>query len=482
MTGQRMALIGGEWTGASDGAVLLRHNPAATDELVAEFPALGAGDVTRAVDCAAEAAAEWSRTGPLERGRILLDAAARLRARAGQVASDIVREMGKTRAEADGEVGSAASFLEYYGGLGRASQGDLLGDRRPGVIAWAAREPVGIVVLITPWNDPLATPARKLAPALIAGNTVLLKPSLETPLSALHLAEVLQEAGLPPGVLNVVTGRSSTIAGPLLENDVVGAMSFTGSTAVGMHLQRQLAGRMRVQTEMGGKNASLVLPDADMGLAVSTIASAAIGQSGQRCTATSRVIVHEAVADEFTEAFAEHVRALRVGPGDRPDVDVGPVVTDGHLAGICGAIDAARAEGARVVTGGGRMSGEDYARGHFVEPTVLAEVTPGMTVWREEVFGPVVGLTRVPSFDEGVRLVNDSRYGLAAGVFTQNLTWAHRFAREADAGQVAVNLPTMGWDVHVPFGGFKESGSPFKEHGTEGLRFYTRVKSVAVRI
>jgi alpha-ketoglutaric semialdehyde dehydrogenase len=476
-----MTLIGGRWTAATDGEVLQRHNPAATDEVVAEFPALGRAEVESAVAQAAEAAVEWRRLGALHRGRVLLDAAGILRARADQVAGDIVREMGKTRAEADAELGSAIAFLEYYGGLGRSSQGDLLSDRRPGVLAWTAREPVGVVVLITPWNDPLATPARKLAPALITGNAVLLKPSLETPLSALHLAEALGDAGLPPGVLSVVTGPSSRVAGPLLDNDVVTAMSFTGSTAVGLHLQRQLAGRMRVQTEMGGKNAALVLPDADLDLAVSTIAGAVAGQTGQRCTATSRVVVHEAIADEFGSALAERVERLRVGPGDQPDVEVGPLVTQDHLDGVCAAVDRARSDGARLVAGGGRLRSGVHERGHFLQPTVLTDVTPAMPVWREEIFGPVVGVVRTASFEEGVALVNDSRYGLAASVFTRDLTSAHRFVAEADAGQVAVNLPTSGWDVHVPFGGFKESGSPFKEHGTEGLNFYTRVKSVALR-
>jgi aldehyde dehydrogenase (NAD+) len=339
-----------------------------------------------------------------------------------------------------------------------------------------------VVALITPWNDPLVTPARKLAPALIMGNTVLLKPSLETPLSALHLAEILYEAGLPAGVLSVVTGSSERVAGPLLENDVVTAMSFTGSTAVGLHLQRQLAGRMRVQTEMGGKNAALVLPDADLELAVATIVKAAVGQTGQRCTATSRVVVHESIADEFTASLAAGFARLRVGPGDQPGVDVGPLVTQGHLESVCAAVDRATADGAQLLSGGSRLRGGAHDRGHFMQPTVIGDVTPAMPVWREEIFGPVVGVVRTSSFEDGVALVNDSRYGLAASVFTRDLSWAHRFAQEVDAGQIAVNLPTMGWDVHVPFGGFKESGSPFKEHGTEGLNFYTRVKSVAVQL
>jgi aldehyde dehydrogenase (NAD+) len=477
-----MTLLGGDWTGAADGEVLVRHNPAATDEVVAEFPALGPVEIERAVRQAAEAAGAWRRLGPLNRGRILLDAATIVRARADELAADIVREMGKTRAEADAEVGSAAAFLEYSGSLGRSSQGDLLADRRPGVLGWTSREPVGVVALITPWNDPLVTPARKLAPALIMGNTVLLKPSLETPLSALHLAEILYEAGLPAGVLSVVTGSSERVAGPLLENDVVTAMSFTGSTAVGLHLQRQLAGRMRVQTEMGGKNAALVLPDADLELAVATIVKAAVGQTGQRCTATSRVVVHESIADEFTASLADGFARLRVGPGDQPGVDVGPLVTQGHLESVCAAVDRATADGAQLLSGGSRLRGGAHDRGHFMQPTVIGDVTPAMPVWREEIFGPVVGVVRTSSFEDGVALVNDSRYGLAASVFTRDLSWAHRFAQEVDAGQIAVNLPTMGWDVHVPFGGFKESGSPFKEHGTEGLNFYTRVKSVAVQL
>jgi acyl-CoA reductase-like NAD-dependent aldehyde dehydrogenase len=239
---------------------------------------------------------------------------------------------------------------------------------------------------------------------------------------------------------------------------------------------------MRVQTEMGGKNAALVLPDADLELAVATIVKAAVGQTGQRCTATSRVVVHESIADEFTASLADGFARLRVGPGDQPGVDVGPLVTQGHLESVCAAVDRATADGAQLLSGGSRLRGGDHDRGHFMQPTVIGDVTPAMPVWREEIFGPVVGVVRTSSFEDGVALVNDSRYGLAASVFTRDLSWAHRFAQEVDAGQIAVNLPTMGWDVHVPFGGFKESGSPFKEHGTEGLNFYTRVKSVAVQL
>jgi aldehyde dehydrogenase (NAD+) len=385
--------------------------------------------------------------------------------------------MGKTLPEAASETSRCADFLDYYASLAREAHGEMLADARPGVSIWTLEEPVGLVLAITPWNDPLATPARKLAPALIAGNAVMLKPAIETPVSALALAAILDEAGAPPGTVNTVTGHVSTIEDALLGDPRIGAVSFTGSTDVGLMLQQRLAARnIRIETEMGGKNAAVVLPEADLPLAAKVIADAAFNQSGQRCTATSRVIVHEAVRERFVDLLADAAAGLRVGPGLDSSTTMGPLVSESHRASVQAAINGAVAQGARVLYEDDQASSEGPC---FVSPTIL-DVSSAMEIWRLEVFGPVVALLVVDSFDAALAAANDSAYGLAASVFTQDLAAAHRFIRGAAVGQVAVNLPTSGWDVHQPFGGWKASGSPFKEHGKHGLRFYTRVKTVAL--
>lgn len=473
-------LIGGQWVEAIAGDVLVRRNPADRDEVVARYPAMAEADVAVAMDAAASATDDWRDLGSLGRGRVLLDAAALLRADAESVAADITRENGKTLAEARAEVTAAANFFEYFGGLGRGHWGELLADRRPGVDALTLREPLGVVALITPWNDPLVTPARKLAPALIAGNTVVLKPANETPLSAYHLARVLAAAGLPPGVLNVVTGRAGDLAPRLLGDPRLRAVSFTGSTAVGMRLRQDLAGTtVRLQTEMGGKNASLVLADADLPKAADTVISAAYGQCGQRCTATSRVVVDSEVYSEFVRLLRERATAMRVGPGHSDDVDLGALVSEEHLSSVAAALVRAEREGG-TVHGGRRLTDGPLERGNFMSPAVVTDVPRAGQTWHEEIFGPVLAVAPVDGLTEGIAAVNEGRYGLAAAVFTRDLRAALTFVHSVDAGQVAVNLPTPGWDVHVPFGGFKESGSPFKEHGEEALGFYTRVKSAVV--
>ncbi|WP_405725687.1 aldehyde dehydrogenase family protein [Streptomyces sp. NBC_01537] len=471
-------LSGGQWV--ASGEWLDVHDPSDVRTPVARVPALSADDVTRAYDHAAKGFAVWKRTSPFERARILNGAARLLRERAEDIAADLVAEMGKTRAEATGEVGKAADFLEYYAGIAREGYGTLLHDVRPDTRTSFQREPIGVVLAITPWNDPLLTPARKLAPCLAAGNAAVLKPATETPIVALHFARALHDAGLPAGVLNVVTGRGSVIGDALIADPRIAAVTFTGSNEVGEGLRASLAAsNVRFQGELGGKNATAVLADADLPAAAKAVAAASFGQAGQRCTATSRVIVEAAVLDRFTELLLAEVAALRTGPGAAPGTTMGPLVSPRQRDGVLADIDLAVKQGAAVLTGGDRPEDEARRHGCYVNPTVLADVTPEMNVWRDEVFGPVIALRTVGSFEEAVEAVNDSAYGLAAAVFTQNLTSAYRFVEEVECGQVAVNTTTSGWDVHHPFGGFRDSGSAFKEQGTEALRFYTRVKTVA---
>ena len=475
-------LVGGSWVMASDGATLAVLDPSDLRRVVGRVPAMTVSDVHAAFDAAAAGFAGWRQTVPLERAAVLLATAAALRARRDELAGLIVDEMGKTFAEASVEVVKSADFFEFYASLARLPQGELLADGRPNTVTSVRIEPVGVVLAIAPWNDPLLTPCRKLGPALAAGNSVVLKPSDQTPLIALRLAELLEESGLPAGVLGTVTGRSRDLADALIGHPRLAAVTFTGSTAVGREIERRLAGSgIRVQAELGGKNASVVLRDADLELSAATIASAAFAQAGQRCTATSRVVVEEPVAQDFLVALSERVERLVVGPGRDPLVTMGPVVSASHRESVLGYITGALAEGGRIVNGGGASDGGRLANGCFVDPTVVADVRPDMALWREEVFGPVLGVTTAPDFASAVELANDSAYGLSAAIFTRDLGKAETFISRIDTGQVSVNLPTAGWDVHHPFGGFGDSGSPFKEQGTSGLRFYTRIKTAAVR-
>ncbi|MFT4210644.1 MAG: aldehyde dehydrogenase family protein [Microbacterium sp.] len=471
-------LVGGRFTTEATGDPIEVRNPA-DDTVIGHVPGMGPADVDAVLNAALEGARAWRRTGPIERGRVLLNAAALIRADADDLAALIVTEMGKTTTEARGEVGKTAEFFEYYGGMGRNSFGDVVPDARPGTFALQLHEPIGVVLLVTPWNDPLLTPARKMAPALIAGNAVVIKPATETPIITLRLAEVLTRAGLPAGVLGTVTGRGSQIGDLLTTDPRFAAVSFTGSTSVGLGIQRKLAGSgVRVQTEMGGKNAAVVLADADLDLAASVVVAGAFGQAGQRCTATSRLIVQREIAAELRERIAAATGKLRVGPGS-DQVDLGPVVSRAQQTDIRSRVAAGLAEGATIIAGAALSDGL-VERGAFVQPLFVSVDTEN-SLWREEVFGPVLSMIEVDDLDEAIERVNDSNYGLSAAIFTRDLGAAHRFVAEVDTGQVSVNQPTSGWDIHQGFGGFKESGSAFKEQGTAALAFYTRIKTVAVR-
>ncbi|MDT3444692.1 MULTISPECIES: aldehyde dehydrogenase [unclassified Pseudofrankia] len=474
------AHVGGRWEGS--GTLLDVHDPSDWDTVVARVPALGADVVREGYKTAREGARIWGRTNALERGRVLFRAAAILRDRASELARLLAQENGKTLAEATGEVGKSAEFFEFYAGVARLPYGDLIHDARPDTTTSVWHEPVGVVLAITPWNDPLLTPSRKLAPAFAAGNAVVLKPASDTPTIALELTRALVDAGLPPEAITTVTGRIGEIGEDLVGSPEIDAITFTGSTGVGLDLQRKVAGRnIRVQCEMGGKNAAIVLADADLDLAAETIAAAGFAQAGQRCTATSRVLVEASVKDSFVERLVAVANSYAAGPSLDPSTVVGPMVSRRQQSDVIGHVATASAEGATIAAGGTVGAGEVLQKGCYVLPTVLDDVTADMTIWRTEVFGPVVAVLAVSSLDEAVELANASEYGLSAALFTKSMSAANTFLRDIDAGQAAVNLPTSGWDVHHPFGGFKLSGSPFKEQGLGALAFYTRTKTCAVR-
>ncbi|MEA2495474.1 MAG: alpha-ketoglutaric semialdehyde dehydrogenase [Thermoleophilaceae bacterium] len=472
-------LVGGAWREGGNGEWLEVRNPADRREVVGLVPAMVPADVDDAYRAAADASVAWGASSGIARGRVLLETSRLLRDRRAEIARDLTREMGKTLAEAQGEVDKSADFFEYYAGYGRFPQGEVLAHERAGARVWTVHEPVGVVLAITPWNDPLLTPARKVAPALAAGNAVLLKGASYTPIVSHHLAKALFDAGLPKGVLATVTGSTSVIGDALVEHEALKAVSFTGSNEVGDHLRQQLAGRsVKLLAELGGKNAAVVLADADLDAAVAAISGAGFAQAGQRCTATSRLIVDRKVAAELLDRLAAAASALVVGPGLDPGTVVGPLVADEqqrvvaeYVAGVPGAV--------KVLAGGEIPPDPALSHGSYYAPTLLGSVSADMAVWREEIFGPVIAAMEIEGLDEAIDVVNGSVYGLAAGVYTSSLDAADRFAREVNVGQVAINLPTSGWDVHMPFGGFKASGSGHKEQGAEALDFYTRVKTVA---
>lgn len=474
--------IGSNWVSGESDRVVEDRCPSDQSQLLTSFNLLSPSQVRQAVEAAAEGAEVWRATSPVARAAVLSRAAGNLRKEKEEFAKTVSLENGKTLAEASVEVEKSAEFLEFYAATARLPQGGMIADARQGTRAMALVEPVGVVVMITPWNDPMLTPARKLGPALVSGNSVILKPARETPLAALIIVRALVDAGMPDGVINLVITDHDIFDREVIASPHIAAVTFTGSTEVGLNLGRKLAGRnVRLQTEMGGKNASVVLADADLDMAVQTILGASFGQAGQRCTATSRILVEASVHDLFVEKLVAAVDKLKMGGSTADGTTMGPVISRRHQQEVLRHIEAARASNANILCGGVAPTENGLDRGCFVEPTVIAGVTADMPIWRDEVFGPVLAIASVDSFDGALSAVNDSVYGLSAALFTTNLRSAQRFIDAADTGQVSINLPTSGWDVHQPFGGFKESGSAFKEQGLEGLRFYTRTKMTAIR-
>jgi aldehyde dehydrogenase (NAD+) len=471
--------IGGEWQGATGGATNPDVNPARTDEVVAVFPSAGREDAARAAEAAARAFPGWTRTPAPKRGEILLKAAALLEQRLDEVAEALTLEEGKTLAESKGEVARGVSLLRYYAGEALQPTGEMYPSASPTTVLYAERVPLGPVALITPWNFPVAIPTWKIAPALVFGNTVVFKPAELTPLTAWHLTDVLAKAGLPPGVLNLVVGKGSQVGQALVESPHIKAISFTGSNTVGTRLAAQCVERgIKFQLEMGGKNPVVVLADADLDKAVDLTIAGAMLSTGQKCTATSRVIVQREVAAGFRDRLAAKVSALKVGDGMKSDTYMGPLVSADAQKTVLEYIEVGKSEGARLVAGGKKLEGGEFDRGFFVAPTVFDGVNPDMRIAQEEIFGPVVGVLEAKNFDEAVALANQTRFGLSASVVTRDLGLAMRFVREIDAGIVHVNSQTAGAEPQVPFGGFKHSSSGTREQGKAAREFFTQIKTV----
>ncbi|WP_135303945.1 2,5-dioxovalerate dehydrogenase [Haloarcula amylovorans] len=470
--------IGGEWRDSASGETIASRNPAAPDEVVGEVPQSTAADATAAVDAAAAASEEWAATPGPERGAIIREAGNLLDTRREDITETLVREEGKTWSEATGELQRAVDIFHYYASKAADIGGEVRASSARERYLYVDREPVGVVSAITPWNYPIAIPAWKLAPALATGNTATLKPATAGAVTAIELVRVLDDAGLPDGVCNLVTGPGDTVGDVLTTDDRVDAVSFTGSEAVGdIVYQAAAPDQKRVQLEMGGKNPTVVMPSADIDEATDIVGSGAFGTTGQSCTACSRAVVHEDIHDEFVDAIVAYAESLSIGPGI-DDPDMGPHVSEAELAGTLDYVEIAQNEGATLETGGNRLD-DELADGYFVEPTVFADVEPDMRIAQEEVFGPILSVISVGSFEEALDVANGVTQGLSASVVTDDLREAHRFVREVDAGVVKTNEKTTGLELHVPFGGMKASSSEtYREQGDAGLDFYTISKTV----
>lgn len=472
--------IGGDWVTAKAGLTYQNFNPADKREAVCEYPRSGKDDAIDAIAAAQKAFGGWSGMTPVARGRILSKTSQILEGRKAALSEALTREEGKTLAESQGEVQRAIDIFRFFGGLSYILGGQTIPHELPNNLLYTVRQPLGVVALITPWNFPIAIPAWKLAPALVSGNSVVIKPASQAPGMTAELARALSEAGLPKGVLNVVVGDGRTVGGELASNPAVAALSFTGSYAVGQQIYLQLAARMaRAQMEMGGKNPTIVLADADLDLAATLVTKAGFGLTGQACTATSRVIVERSVLEPFTEKLLAKARALKIGNGLHPGVDMGPAVNQQELDGNFQHIDQALKEGATLIFGGQRLSDGDFAHGYFMQPTVLSNVTPEMKIASEEVFGPVVAILAVDNFEEALTVANGLEVGLSASIVTRDLKKAMLYSERIEAGVVKINQISTGLALQAPFGGVKKSSTDsFKEQGAGAIEFYTKVKTV----
>ena len=473
--------VNGEWRVSEAPKTVPNVDPGDTRVVLGHVPLSTTAEVREAVKAAKAAFPAWKDTPAPVRGSILFRVMALLDAEKEEIAQLLTREEGKVIGESRGEVQKAINVLEYIAGEGRRVGGDVVPSELPRNFCYTVRQPLGVVACITPWNFPVAIPVWKMAPALVSGNTVVFKPATLTPATAVKLVSIFERAGLPKGVLNMVLGSGSTVGNALVDDDDVRAVSFTGSNEVGAELYGRGAKRMiRVQCEMGGKNPVVVLDDADVDLAVEATALGAFGSTGQRCTATSRVVVEESVADEFVEKLGARARQLVVGHGLAPGIHMGPAVDKGQLETDLRYVELGQQEGAKLVTGGRRLGSGDHANGFYVEPTVFDGATPKMRIAQEEIFGPVVSVIRTRGFEAALEAANDVRFGLSSSIFTTDVARAFRFIDGIEAGIVHVNSGTPGGEAQLPFGGTKATGVGPREQGSTAIEFFTEIKTVYV--
>jgi alpha-ketoglutaric semialdehyde dehydrogenase len=472
--------VGGKWVDSSSTQMLERRNPAITDEIVARVPLSNREEMRNAVAAAKAAFPTWRDTPAPERGKILFRAVRIMEDEKEALARLLTREEGKTLTDSLGEVQRGINILEFMAGEARRLNGESYPSELRKNFSYTLKVPLGVVGAITPWNFPFCIPVWKVAPALVAGNACVLKPAELTPLCAIRVAEIFVEAGLPAGVLNVVFGAGEEVGDELVQHPDVRAISFTGSTEIGRQIYTCGARRrQKVQCEMGGKNPVVILSDADLELAMQSCLFGAFASTGQRCTATSRVIVEERVADQFMSMLVERTKTFKVGNGLEPGVQMGPSVDENQMNSVLKYIEIGRQE-AKLITGGHRLTGAAYDKGYFIAPTIFDHVTADSRIAQEEIFGPVLCVIRVKNFEEALAAANCSRYGLASSIYTNDAARIFEFIDRIEAGITHVNSPTVGGEAHMPFGGIKDTGVGPREVGHTALEFYTELKTIYI--
>jgi alpha-ketoglutaric semialdehyde dehydrogenase len=474
-------LAGGEWVTGHSGELFEDRNPADRDDLIATFAAGDAVDIDEAVGAAKAAYPGWLETPAPKRADYVHRVGLMLEQRKEELATLMSREMGKTLRESRADIQEGIDFAVYMAGEGRRMFGVTTRSELPNKFSMTVRHPIGVAGLITPWNFPIAIPTWKLFPALIAGNTVVFKPAEDTPLLALKLVEMFEEAGLPPGVLNFVTGLGEEAGAALVDHEGARCISFTGSLEVGRQINAKCGQMMkRCSLELGSKNILIVMPDADLDLAVEAGAWGAFATSGQRCTATSRMAVHGDVLNEFTERLVAKVQTYKIGPGTDPSVDLAPVINEKQKERVLEYIGVGQSEGAKMLTGGHALEEGEHAKGNFIAPTVFRDMTPDMRIAKEEIFGPVTGVIEVGSVEEAISVANSTQYGLSASIYTRDITNSFKAIEQLEFGVVYINAPTIGAEVQLPFGGMKSTGNGHREAGPVALDEFTEWKAVSV--
>jgi acyl-CoA reductase-like NAD-dependent aldehyde dehydrogenase len=473
--------IDGRWAPSTSGQTFENRNPANTDDLIGIFQKSSGRDVEAAVDAATRAYEKWRLVPAPKRAEVLFKAAQIIADRKESLARDMTREMGKVLNETRGDVQEAIDMTFYMAGEGRRMFGQTVPSELRNKFAMSIRQPLGVCSIITPWNFPMAIPSWKIIPALVCGNTVVFKPASQTPLSAVNFVKILEEAGVPNGVVNMVTGDGDAVGTPLTTHEAVRVVSFTGSTHVGRIVNQASApGFKKVHLEMGGKNVIMIMDDANLELAVDGCLWGGFGTTGQRCTAASRVVVHEKVYKTFVEQFVARAKSLVVGDGLKEETQMGPSNSEGQLNTVIKYVQIGKDERAKLVTGGNRLAKGPYAKGYFHEPTIFSDVAPSMRIAREEIFGPVVSVIPCRSLEEAIAIGNGVEYGLSASIYTQDINRAFTAMRDLYTGIFYVNAPTIGAEVHLPFGGTKNTGNGHREAGTAALDVFSEWKSIYV--
>ena len=481
MSNHKLNYMNGEWVASASGEIISITNPANNQEVVGTVQASTIEDVNLACEAAKKAAEDWAKISPVARCEYLQRAAVILEKRAAEIAEIATREMGKRLIETKGEVLRGAAILRYFAQEGYRKLGEVLPSAFQNNLFYTMRVPVGVVGVISPWNFPIAIPIWKIAPALIYGNTVVFKPATETGITGAKLVEVFEEAGVPPGVVNFVTGRGSVIGNSLVENQHVDAITFTGSNFVGKNIAKlAVESGKKYQLELGGKNPAIVLDDADVEQAAQLVVDGAMKQTGQRCTATSRVFVQSTIYESFKEKVLEKVRAITVGDGLKTEITMGPLASKHQFDTVVSYIKTGLEEGATLLYGGKQLTEGVLAGGYFIEPCIFENVTNEMTIAREEIFGPVLCMIKVDSYEEALEQANDTIYGLSASLFTKDLKKALDFAKNSEVGMVQINGETGGAEPQAPFGGMKESSSGTREQGQAAIEFFTAFKTISI--